>query len=488
MTLVRRAGLVLAGSLLLAGAHVGCGGEPSRPRDVLLITVDTLRADALGCYGHAAARTPNIDALAAAGARFTQAFTPRGVTLPALTTINTGVSCLSHGVLGQSEALPAELPTLAQTLGPAGWQCAAFITNICEVIVALEDHVGRGYQTRECTRVASQPQWEWDRRATDAALGWLDAAPADQPALLWVHYMDPHGTHQPRRELIAGPPPLDFMEKQDEILYRHEVDGITPPPERLDALWQLYDAEIAGVDLEVGRLLQAWRARRGTDGVIVFVADHGEELFDHDNFNGHGDSVFDSVLRVPLIVAAPGAVAPGQVCESVVELEDIAPTIVQLLGQPPVGTHEGVSLLPAVAPGGPPPELRGEFENAFGSRFREVLTIRTKRWRYIWNLKFGELEKRLIEEHRYRKRFSFFRNEEQLYDLDADPRELHNLLGGDQVAEAAERARDGLRTELVRWLGTRMKSSEAQRSVGNEKLYEELKANGYLEFVPEQYR
>lgn len=141
-----------------------------------------------------------------------------------------------------------------------------------------------------------------------------------------------------------------------------------------------------------------------------------------------------------------------------------------------------------LAPGGPPPGLRGEFEAAFSSRWREVLTIRTKRWRYVWNLQFGEIEKRLIEEHKFRARFSDFQNEDLLYDLESDPRATRNLLSGPQPGEAAERTRDGLRKELVRWLNGRAEYSGAQPLIDDELLYKELMELGDVEFVPERCR
>ncbi len=479
----------LLGALLLAVTAAGCGREPTRPRDVLLITVDTLRADALGCYGRESARTPHIDALGAGGALFTRAFTPRAVTIPALSTIHTGVSPFSHGVLGQSEPLPAELPTLGEVLGGSGWSTAAFITNICEVIVSLPDHVGRGYATRDCLRDHEQPQHAWDSAATDSAVRWLDEVPADQPALLWVHYMDPHGEHRPRLDLVKGRLPPELAQGETtRIFQNHERDDIKPRGALMEGLWNLYDAEIAGVDVQVGRLLEAWRARRGAEGLVVFVADHGEELFDHDNFMGHGESMHDSALHVPLIISAPGLVAPGTVCDAIVELQDLAPTILDLLGQPAVATHEGVSLRTVLAPEGPSHALRAELEAAFASRWRDVITVRTSRWRYTWNLRFGEAEKDLIDELKYRARFAYFRNEEQLFDLQADPGATRNLLADAEPGTEAWRARDGLREEIARWLGTRRQPSGTRESSINEKLFEELKQLGYVDFVPEQYR
>ena len=466
--------------LLIATCAVlacGDGGSGPRPPDVVLITIDTIRADALGCYGREQARTPHIDRLAAGGARFKYAYAPRGVTLPSLTTILTGVSPLAHGVLGNANAMQTQQPTLGETLGDHGYATAAFLTNQCVNLVDRDDQASRGFDHRVCAKTESETyQYEWDERATELAVDWLRGVD-DGPVLLWVHYMDPHGGHHPRMELYRGRLPADpLLEDQAEQLVRYEVDDITPPPEFLEVLWGLYDAEIENVDRLIGQVVDAARARRSdAEPIVILAGDHGEEFYQHNNFRGHGFSVFETVLRVPLVISGPG-VPRGIVPKVFAELQDISPTVFELLGIRPSVRTEGESLLPRM-------ELNLDKETGFGEAFgiydQDIITVRRPRYRYVWNQKPGQQE--LIDAFRYRGRYDFFNAAELMFDVAADPSEQVNLLadGVGGLSEHAAHTRRALRKRIQEWIVHERHLSFQPQEIDDERLDAELRQLGY---------
>ncbi|MHC5209305.1 MAG: sulfatase family protein [Planctomycetota bacterium] len=432
-------------------------GVADDPPDVLLITIDTLRADSLGCYGREEARTETLDRLAAEGVRFEHAFAPRGVTLPSLTTVLTGVSPLSHGVLGNGFNVPKNVTTVAELLKARGYETSAFVTNQCTTIVDMADHVGRGFDTRHCAKRTSDLQYEWDEEATESALAWLDR-PKQGPAFTWVHYMSPHGQHQPRPELYRDGEIPEWSHSHGELFAMWETQNVSPPPEKMEELWKLYDAEIEGVDLDIA----------------VVAGDHGEEFFQHNNFRGHGDSIYDHVLRVPMIVNAPGRIPPGMVSPRFAELQDITPTILDLLDVEHDVAFEGRSLLPLLDPDSEPVE-----DVAFGTWFRDIVTVRTPRYRYVFNRSPGQKPA-----HAHRARFDFFNRQEMLFDLKNDPLELHDLLADPETADlpAVVEARTVLRQKIQDWHKSRQHIEPVEDAgvIMDPAILEELEALGYL--------
>ncbi len=293
-------------TLLLALAAVAACGRPPQstappPRNIVLVTIDTLRADRLG-RGIA----PDLDAIAAAGVHFTMARTAVPLTLPAHTTLLTGQLPPAHGVRLNGETLGAEVPTLATALKGAGYRTAAFVGayvldrrfGLARGFDTYDDRVPRAAEATD-TLEASRPGGD----VVDAAIGWLDAAPAG-PFLLWVHLYDPHAPYTP------------------------------PEPWRSRFVDRPYDGEIAYAGAQVGRLLARIDAKGLADSTIVVVAgDHGEGLGDHGE-STHGMLAYDSTLRVPLIVRAP-SLAPATVAVPV-SLADVAVSVLQLSGAPAV--------------------------------------------------------------------------------------------------------------------------------------------------------
>jgi len=288
------------------------------PARIVLISVDTLRADHLGCYGAASAHTPHLDALAARGVRFEAALSPVPLTLPAHASLMTGVDPPQHGVRHNSiHRLGTELPTLAEGLHAAGYATAAFVGAL---VLDARFGLDRGfdvYDDRTSGRVSGATGYA-ERRAdavVDGALAWLASAP--DRFFLWVHFYDPHAAY-------------------------------TPPPGFASAFpGDPYAGEIAFVDAEIGRLLAAIEARFGArDLLVVATADHGESLGEHGEPT-HSYSLYEATQRVPLLMAGAGLPAGHEVLDPA-SLVDIAPTLLAWVGAPPLPAARGRDLRSAV--------------------------------------------------------------------------------------------------------------------------------------------
>ena len=368
---------------------LGCASSPSStPPSVVLVTLDTTRADHLGAYGYERAYTPVLDALAAKGVRFEAAYTTVPLTTPAHASILTGLYPARHGIHTNGDAtLPEEAETLAERLSDRGYRTAAsvgaFVTtrmwNLDQGFDVYFDAVGR----------ASGVRWSLERpanRVTDDLLGWLDAVPS-APFFMWAHYYDPHEPHHAREPWPAG-----------------VVDA--------------YDAEIAEVDHAVGRLIEQARAV-DENVLIVVVGDHGEALDGEHGEHTHGLYVFEPTARVPFIIAGPQPL--GRVEDETVSVVDVVPTTLAWLGLPVPSGLDGVDL--SAARNGPLPE-----------RAPVVVESRTAAMRFGWHPEVAVVDERDK---------LFATPSPRLYDLALDPRESH-----DRLKDGPDRARDRRVAEL----------------------------------------
>lgn len=306
--------------LLLLGllGSLACARGPAAeaPPSILLITIDTLRADRLGAYGDLKARTPVLDSLARGGVTFEQAFTPVPITLPAHASMMTGLLPPAHGVRGNGAfELGPQFKTLAESLKTSGRRTAAFIGGFPLV---SRFGLSRGFEVYDDAMSRSSGlNYDFaERRATDvvaAAKTWLGAQAG--PVFVWVHLFDPHAPYDP------------------------------PAPFRTD---DPYRDEIAAVDSAIGLLLSSWDARPGPSAVVV-TSDHGEAFGEHGEWS-HSLFLYDTTLRVPLIVRGRGFEA-GKRSRVAVGLSDLAATLVEAAG-PGAPTLPGVSLTRALSPGG----------------------------------------------------------------------------------------------------------------------------------------
>ncbi|MCK5378164.1 MAG: sulfatase, partial [Acidobacteria bacterium] len=407
-----------------------CGADPP---NVVLITIDTTRADHVGCFGYSEPTTPNIDRLAEEGVLFTKAFTTNPVTLPAHTSILTGTYPLFHGVRDNSTyVVNDEVTTLAEILKERGYRTAAFvgafvldgIFNLDQGFDTYDDDVGRDWAKDEIERRAANAFGFDERKAnlvTHSAQAWLKTRPSG-PFFLWAHYFDPH---QP----------------------------LNPPDPHRSRFTDPYDAEIAFVDEQLGELLRSLRVDGSYDNtVIVVVADHGEGLMDHGEPT-HSLFIFDSTMHVPLVIkpVAPSALS---VVDGLVSTVDIVPTILEMVGAEVPDSVQGRSLMPAMA-GDPIPEDR--------SVYMESLTARLAcGWGELRGLR--NLSEKLI-----------YGPKPRLYNVDEDPGEVFDLAQSD--ADGVQRVTGELEEAIALW-----RSPDSSRAVAgaDPETLERLRALGYV--------
>lgn len=400
----------------------GCGpGAPTRPAgpNVLLVTVDTLRADRLGCYGHDAAASPVTDGLAARGTLFEQAYAQRGSTWPSLASLLTGQHPVTHGVRsnGMRFAPGAGGTHLAEALTAHGYTCGAVLTN------AL-DQDWRGFAQE--IGASQEPQ---DENAAREAVRWMGAF-AKEPFFLWVHYVAPHDPYTP---------PAAFQRFGDPA-YAGKMDGhpeTTTPAMLLPGgaeeadlaqVRALYDGEVAWSDAQIQPLLDALAGRGLLERTLVVVtSDHGEELYDHNRFFFHNASVYEPVLRIPLVLSQPGAIPAGERIDDLVQSIDLAPTILDLLGLEIPASFQGRSLVERIR-GGRLADLPAvsELED-------RVLVVRDDRYTWVSNpsryapplVPQVMLDRSNTRDWAHRNVFVIA--EEELYDRRKDPLEQWNL-------------------------------------------------------------
>ena len=375
----------------------GCGDRSSRPaaRNVLLISIDTCRADHVGVYGAAGDPTPHIDEIAGAGTRFDRAYSPAPITLPSHASMMTGTIPPYHGLHDNGEGrLAAEHVTLAERLHDAGFETAAVVGSF---VLDARFGLAQGFDLYD-DRVPRSGGAEWidQRRAdevTDAALAWLSGR-GERPFFLFVHYFDPH--------MLYDPP--------EPFRTRHADD--------------LYTGEIASVDHQIGRLVDELRERGLDDSTaIVVTADHGEMLGERGE-ETHTYFIYEPAVRVPLVVRVPGLETIPVVSDPV-GLVDVAPTILGLVGLAAPADLDGQDLGPVI---------RGERQ---ADPDRALYCQALEPTKYGANPLLGSIGRRwkLIETTR-----------PELYDLLADPAESRDL--ADDQPEVVDRLRRELHARL----------------------------------------
>ncbi len=328
----RRAVIAAIAAVVAASAYIALrvlpGGTPVTPHaNVILITLDTLRTDRLSCYGSKLVDTPNIDAFAAEGVRFTNAASTVPLTLPAHVSIMTGLYPPGHGVRENvGYVLDERIPTLAELLRKGGWATGGFVSAF------VLDHqwgIGRGFDRYfdefdfrglETAGAANMGSVQRDGAETvAAATRWLDEKPAGRPFFLWLHLYDPHEPYTPKEP------------------FKSRYPG------------RPYDGEVAYTDFLVGEFRAALEKRGLLDGsLVVITSDHGEGLGDHGE-DFHGYFVYDTTVHVALIVRLPSRADAGQVRDESVSHVDLLPTILDLVGLPSLEKVQGRTLTPLIA-------------------------------------------------------------------------------------------------------------------------------------------
>lgn len=425
--------------------------EPPRPKNVILVLVDTLRADHLGTYGYSRPTSPNLDAFAGESLKFENARSQASCTFPSANSILT--SRYPSAFLGQPPksplGIPKDIPSIAEILKQRGFRTAA--VSASPVVRGTPGRFnpgagfGRGFDVfhEDCV-------WRPAGCVNRAALPLLQEAD-DRPFFLYLHYMDPHGPYRPpknqRGRWAVGRPDKEFIRAGDpnpigEMIYKGAPDPGLKPAD-IDYLVGLYDEEIASFDAHFQVLLDELRkSGRMDDTLLIFTSDHGEEFLEHGHIK-HCRTLFDSSIRIPMLIHFPG-VEP-KVLKQPVQNLDLVPTILDYLG---IGTEglklEGESLRPLI-------EGTGSLDPYQYGMQGTLRSASDDRHKLIHDLGKGSFE---------------------LYDLQSDPKEKTDRLRQER------RAFHGLREMLTAWLGRTEGRGKAEESLEAER---KLRSLGYLE-------
>lgn len=425
-------------ALLALGLAAGCGGG-SEPPNVVLISVDMLRPDHLKCYGYHRTTSPNIDRLASEGALYENHIASSPWTLPSHASIFTSLPDSLHGCTDTDRALAPSALTLAERFASAGYATAGFFAGpYLHPAFGLD----QGFESYEdcaayAARIDGRPPSEWamdegvmreshedvtNVRVFAAVLNWMSGRPK-KPFFLFIHLWDVHFDFVP-------PPPYDRTFDPD---YKGWVDGknffFDPRygPEMdardLEHLLALYDGEIAWTDSIVGRIrAELEKAGILDETVLMLTSDHGTEFFEHGN-KGHRQTLYDEVLRTPLIVRFPPKLGAGKRVSGLTRGIDVGPTLLELAGLPQPNDVLGRSLVAlAEFPDAPPV---GRAVSELFSVGNNLRSVRTRRWKHLdW---IG------TPNHAY-------------FDLEQDPGELQLRL--DFESELGKKAVEGYEAEI----------------------------------------
>lgn len=435
---------------LLAALALSSTAAPAAAPSVLLLSVDTLRADRLGAFGYQRRTSPRIDELLAAGVSFVEARTPEPLTAPSLVSVLTSLHPHDHAATRNGLRMREGLPSLPLLLKRRGYRTAAFVGNwtLRDELVGLAEHF------EEYRAILENRRWfgliKGEATAEDVnepALAWLDAhleEDGGRPFFLWVHYTEPHAPY-----LL-----------QEEFAARLGLAGRAIP----DA--DRYDTEVAYVDDRLGRFLEAVRERVASDRLIViFLADHGESLGEH-GYWGHGRHLFEPTLHVPLSITWPGRLEPRTI-DAPATLLDVAPTLASLLGVERFAGFQGFDWTPVLeGRAAAPAERTLRFQAHRGAvQGRSAPThVRTR----------GLLEVGLLTGGR-KEILRLGSPQHWQFDLATDPGEVASQVAEGSPASAA----------LAEWLETVTRglatSDELPPNVLDEADLEALRALGYLD-------
>ena len=418
-------------------------------RNVLLVSLDTLRADHVGVYGADLPMTPELDRLAKDGAVFEQAIATYPSTPGSHMSILTGVYPATHGVIGPLDVLPADMPTLPQLLAARGYQTAAFTED---GMLVANAGFARGFNYYHENKGSTI----WDASGQvdvtfPGGLRWVEAHPG-QLFFLFLHTYQVHEPYSP-------PPAFDLFKTYEENGRSIPITPSTPVAIR-DR--HAYAGEVRYTDSELGRVLAGLAALGELDQTLVVItSDHGEEFWEH-GWKAHDESLYDEVLRVPLILRAPGLVPGGRRIPTQVSLVDLAPTVLDLLGVPAPASMQGRSLVPLFRdPAAAELAARPAFSQLRKrSKQIELLAARTPTRKWIWRNggRGAPLE---------------------VYDLTRDPKEHQNIASPELAAEG-EALRARFRELATAWTAPAPPASTPPPTL-DPRTHEKLRALGYVE-------
>lgn len=404
----------------MTGILAGCGDSPARTKpNIVLVTVDTLRADHLEVYGYDRRTAPNLARLASEGVRFSRAMAQAPWTLPSMASLHSSLYPTQHGAVEAKRALPDTAVTLAERLRESGYATVGVVSH---QFVGSKHGFSQGFDFFD-ERNSLGHEGVSSRALTKTALEAVRDVP--EPFFLWVHYFDPHFTYVRHPEYAfadgyAGTLPTRLT---SERLF--QGGGASIGPEDLDYIKAVYDEEIAFTDAEIGELWDALMERHGSDSsILVVTGDHGEYFLERGRFF-HGRDVYGELIGVPLVIG--GAISNdlrGSVVRVPVATRSIPRTVMGLLGLSQEG-FDGVDLL-GVARGEGSEPVFSEGSHAFGVDARKQAVI-DGQWKLIHRL----------DDNGY-----------ELYDLEDDPGEKRNRWGSRAGSEAPIERLQGLLDEF----------------------------------------
>jgi len=444
---------------------------PEEAPTVVLVSIDTLRPDHLGCYGHEQPTSPNLDRFRKGAVLFSCAITQAPSTLPSHATMLTSLLPEHHGAFfARRSPLPGDLPTLATVLAGAGYRAAAFTGG---GQIAPEFGLDRGF---EIYGVNEGGPGFGD--AVRSGLEWLGGDP-DRPAFLFLHTYQVHHPYTPDAELLEifdegyeGRLPGEISK---ELLNRINRGEVVIDERDLDHIRAAYDAEIRSVDESFGELMSGLDALGLADNtLLIFTSDHGEEFGEHGVVGWHSHTLYDELLRVPLVIRFPGGFAAGVTVDPQVRLIDLAPTITSVVGLEAPPTFEGVDLRRVINGLPAPLPALSQLDLPVGER---VMSMRTLNWKLypraaMTGNPFSNVKPPLMT--RVKNRFQRWRHPYVLFDLANDPGERDDVLAENFWNST------GLEKLIIRLSGERPVPPPVPTVTVDDATAERLEALGYV--------
>jgi arylsulfatase A-like enzyme/TolA-binding protein len=430
--------------------------------NIVLISIDTLRADHLSCYGYSKKTSPHIDKLAEEGTLFSQNISAAPWTTPSHMSIFTSLYPILHEVNEMRKRLDEKRVTLAEVLKKNGYTTAAFIS--APTMLPYELGFGQGFDLYDDYTVTFDIHFNLfrknERKLTNndhpinplthwMVTNWLERN-HKKSFFIFLHYWDPHYEYEP-------PPPYNRMFNPD---YKGEITGnvegvkLGMDEEDFNHIVSLYDGEIRYTDEYVGLFLQKLKELNLLDKtLIILTSDHGEEFLEHGG-SMHGKTLYDELIHVPLIIRYPSLIPKGEVISAQVRTVDIMPTILALLGISIKEKIDGLSLLPLIQK-----EKRNKRE-AFSETYPCLKSLRTEELKFINNLK---------------------KEEKEFYDLSKDPKEKTNLIGEREEAKIFDQNLANWMNSQEELLASLPKSRPTSKIEIDPEVRERLRAMGYLQ-------
>lgn len=306
-------------------------------RDVLVVTIDTLRSDVVSAYGHPRPTTPNLDAVGDAGVLFERAYTTIPMTASAHASMLTGLYPAEHGLLRNGQVLDPALPRLSTVLSTAGYHTAAFMgAHVMDSRFAFD----LGFDVFDAKMRGPNAHERPAEEVVSRAIEWLESVP-EGPRFLWVHVYDPH------RPFESTTPEENWLRESYPVMEARVEPSKEFPRPKLIREWLEYEFEVVRTDAAVGELLSAWNASEGGgESVVAILSDHGEGMGEHDYLD-HGRFLWEEQILVPWVLRAPGIPAGSRV-DSAVSLVDLPRTLLQLAAPAEADQLAGESLVDLV--------------------------------------------------------------------------------------------------------------------------------------------